>query len=302
MATIISNIGPSHLAHDDQPLPVAVQTQGAAFRYLQRLVLGEVAVLVELGVTAPPGYDVQSHEWGLGYDPQSRRWIVVRGGPGITKYVGNGLPSVFPFAHTNPTDPSLAQLAAYDLNGLDQQVGPVGLTGRTLRDVCAWLVTNDMMIDTVAGLAPLFPSNADVVANYTIGAERTDGVGRTDRRPRKLEGVSWPVAGTEIMYPTCFLDPNGWISANAQHQPLQVTFSPATAQLVLDAATNAQLRDGDLLTWVYAPVELSCQGREIWRGAIRVDPALAHAAWLLNQVPGGTVTRAEAAVATQHRA
>ena len=304
MVNIVNVLGPSNQADDNAPLPVAaIPTQGGAFRDLQRLVLGERAVLTDWGITAPPTYDVQSHEWGLGYDPQSRSWILVRGGPGATKYVGNGLPAVIPYAHTHPTDPNLPGLAALDLNGLDQQAGLVGLTARTLADVCSWLVTNSMMIDAINGLAPLFPSNADVIANYTIGADRTATGGRVDRRPRTFDNVQWPAAGVEIIYPTCFLDQHGWISGTALHNhPLQVTFGPAKARLVANAATNG-LTDAALLDRLFAPVELASQGHSIWRGAIEIDPAHPHGGWLrnTNQIPPGLLTRAEAAVTTQNR-
>lgn len=159
-----------------------------------------------------------------------------------------------------------------------------------------------MLIDMIAGLAPLFPSNSDVIANYTIGANRTPTGGRTDRRPRALNGVLWPAAGTETIYPTCFLDQHGWISAHPANHPLQVTFGPAKARLVAHAATNG-FTDAALIDRLFAPVELACQGHAVWSGAIEVDPAVAHGAWLRNTpVPAGLYTRAEAAIATQNRA
>jgi hypothetical protein len=86
MVNIVNVLGPSNQAADNAPLPVAnIPAQGGAFRDLQRLVLGEWAVFTDRGITAPPTYDVQSHEWGLGYDPQSNGWILVRGGPGATQ-------------------------------------------------------------------------------------------------------------------------------------------------------------------------------------------------------------------------
>jgi hypothetical protein len=194
-------------------------------------------------------------------------------------------------------------VAALDLNGLDQ-AGLVGLAGRTLADVCGWLVTHSMRIDTINGLAPLFPSNSDVIANYTIGADRTATGGRVDRRPRALADVQWPAAGVEIIYPTCFLDQNRWISATPlNNHPLQVTFGPAKARLVPNAATNG-LTDAALLDRLFAPVELASQGQSIWRGAIEIDPTDQHGAWLrnTNQIPPGLLTRAEAAATTQNRA
>jgi hypothetical protein len=291
---------------DAAPLPVAsIAGQATALAAYRQIVDGNVVAFGPLGVITPPGYNPSTHEWGLGYDAGPDRWILVRGGPGATNYVGNGLENVLPFIHSHPIDPGLAALAANNLAGLQNNVGLVGLPAATIGAVCAWLQAHNMIIGLVPGLAHIFPSNADVVSNYTMGAEPTPAGGRRDRRARPFPAVpvNWTGAGDEQVYPTCRVDANGWLSVNPADQPLIVRLGAATAQLHANATAPGNNTVGAaLVQFAWAPLTLLAGGAVLWTGAIKVDLALAANAWLAAAVPPGTVTRAAAAMMTNGRA
>lgn len=291
---------------DNAPLPVAsIVGQNAAEIIYRHVVNGSVAALNGIGVTTPPGYDPQSHEWGLGYDAQVDRWILVRGGPGATTYVGNGLPGVLPYIHSHPTDPALPALAAINTVAGLVHLGLNGIAAATINGLCAWHVANHFPISFVPGLSHIFPSNPDVISNYTLGADRVNVAGRRDRRPRPFPAVpvNWPAAGVEKVFPTCYVDPAGWLSTNPAHPPLIVHLGPATAQLFPNAtAPGNPATDAALVQFMWAPLELRSPAAVLWAGAIQVDPAVPASGWLAAAIPPGTVDRATAAAMTGGRA
>jgi hypothetical protein len=100
--TLMKNVttGPN----DKIPVPIHhVESEAAARELLMRLSNGDASALLEMGVkrTVAADVDLQSHEWGLGFDKEEQKFLIVQGGPGAVNW-GHFAGAVVGIDHTHP--------------------------------------------------------------------------------------------------------------------------------------------------------------------------------------------------------
>ncbi|HEX7288010.1 MAG TPA: hypothetical protein VF532_17625 [Candidatus Angelobacter sp.] len=239
VATVRTLIGRNPPA-DDDPVPVGrlFENKDEGIAILERLGRGDRTVFEDLGLEVPEGYKMQAHEWGLGYDGDTERYVIIRGGPGAVNFGKGVLRNVVGISHTHPLPTgSLSQ----DVEGMSflEMVQTAGMVG----------------VDAVfTGYNSVFPSNTDIISNYTIGSKNP-----------------------EMLFTPYRLDAHGNFSDNPRDPLVSVSFGPAMATLRKELPVQAT--ENGAIDFLYAPMTIFRGDENIWNGTLQVSTDSSSAAW-----------------------
>lgn len=192
-----SNLQPNPLAH--------VEKREKAQSYIQALALGDLKPLKKLDVKPPKNFNPQSREWGLGWDKDVKKFLIVFAGEGEVAW--NRLPSVVPLAHSHPLDPAFVSgsAAPYEPNIPADVPFPKGIKVLELLNELAGI--EDSLVAWSVAATKLLPSNQDLQANFLSGSRE------------------------RLYTPYRFNPQTGALSVTTSHPAIAIDFGPTHATL-----------------------------------------------------------------------
>ena len=240
----INILGHSKEATDDVPLPIGrhLKEEAEGQHILRRLAQGDETALRELGVKFPSDYELQSHEWGLGYDKDEEMYVIVRGGPGMVNWPL--LENVDGIAHTHPQPKDHPKLIDYSQDSMPE-----------LKVIDAFEQTSLVGIDGVftGTYNSVLPSNSDLNASYTTYTTKP-----------------------EMLYTPFRINDGGFFSTEPKDPLVSVEYGPVVA--TLRAGELGKNDEANMIMHFYGPIKVFRGTEEFWSGVIKCDTG--RMAWL----------------------